>query len=65
MLEGGGGLKRNRHGQDGFGGDVSPVLKGGGGLKLLMLGYEPSKVRSRHFLADYSRGEFDLGITPQ
>jgi hypothetical protein len=30
-----------------------------------MLGYEPSKVRSRLFLADYSRAAFDLGITPQ
>lgn len=32
---------------------------------LLLLGYEPSKVRSRLFLADYSRSAFDLGITPQ
>lgn len=32
---------------------------------MLMLGYEPSKVRSRLFLADYSRAAFDLGITPQ
>ena len=32
---------------------------------LLMLGYEPSKVRSRLFLADYSRCAFDLGIEPQ
>lgn len=29
----------------------------------LILGYEPSKVRSRLFLADYSRSAFDLGIT--
>ena len=40
-------------------------LDGAKEQSLLMLGYEPSKVRSRHFLADYSRGEFDLGITPQ
>jgi hypothetical protein len=32
---------------------------------MLLLGYEPSKVRSRLFLADYSRAAFDLGITPQ
>jgi hypothetical protein len=32
---------------------------------LLMLGYEPSKVRTRLFLADYSRAAFDLGFTPE
>lgn len=32
---------------------------------MLMLGYEPSRVRSRLFLADYTRAAFDLGITPQ
>ena len=32
---------------------------------MLMLGYEPSKVRSRLFLADYTRAAFDLGITPE
>ncbi len=32
---------------------------------LLMLGYEPSKVRSRLFLADHTRAAFDLGVTPQ
>jgi hypothetical protein len=32
---------------------------------LLMLGYEPSNVRSRLFLADYSRAAFDLGIEPR
>ena len=32
---------------------------------MLVLGYEPSKVRSRLFLADYSRAANDLGITPQ
>jgi hypothetical protein len=31
---------------------------------LLMLGYEPSNVRSRLFLADYSRAAFDAAITP-
>ncbi len=31
---------------------------------LLILGYEPSNVRSRLFLADYSRAAFDLGIEP-
>ena len=32
---------------------------------MLILGYEPSTVRSRLFLADYTRAAFDLGITPQ
>jgi len=32
---------------------------------MLMLGYEPSRVRSRLFLADYTRAAYDLGITPQ
>jgi hypothetical protein len=32
---------------------------------LLMLGYESSKVRSRLFLADYTRAAFDLAITPE
>jgi hypothetical protein len=32
---------------------------------LLMLGYEPSNVRSRLFLADYSQAAFDLGIEPK
>jgi hypothetical protein len=32
---------------------------------LLMLAYEPSKVRSRLFLADYTRCSFDLGIKPK
>jgi hypothetical protein len=31
---------------------------------MLMLGYEPSKVCSRLFLADYTRAAFDLAITP-
>jgi len=32
---------------------------------LLMLGYEPSNVRSRLFLADYTHCAFDLGMLPQ
>ena len=40
-------------------------LDGAPEQSLLMLGYEPSKVRSRLFMADYSRAAFDLGITPQ
>jgi hypothetical protein len=32
---------------------------------LLMLGYEPSHVRSRLSLADYSRCAFDRGLTPE
>lgn len=32
---------------------------------MLVLGYEPSRVRSRLFLADYSRCALDLGLTPQ
>lgn len=40
-------------------------LDGAPEQSLLMLGYEPSKVRSRLFLADYTRAAFDLGITPQ
>ncbi len=32
---------------------------------LLMLGYEPSNVRSRLFLADYSQAAFVLGIDPK
>ncbi len=40
-------------------------LDGAPSESLLMLGYEPSLVRSRLFLADYSRCAFDLGIGPQ
>jgi hypothetical protein len=40
-------------------------LDGAPEQSLLMLGYEPSKVCSRLFLADYSRAASDLGITPQ
>ena len=39
-------------------------LDGAPEQSMLMLGYEPSKVRSRLFLADYTRAAFDLGITP-
>lgn len=39
-------------------------LDGAPEQSLLMLGYEPSNVESRLFLADYSRAAFDLGITP-
>jgi hypothetical protein len=40
-------------------------LDGAPEQSMLMLGYEPSKVVSRLFLADYTRAAFDLGITPQ
>ena len=40
-------------------------LDGAPEQSFLMLGYEPSNVRSRLFLADYPRAAFDLGITPQ
>ena len=40
-------------------------LDGAPAESMLMLGYEPSKVRSRLFLADYTRAAFDLDITPQ
>jgi len=39
-------------------------LDGAPDESLLILGYEPSRVSSRLFLADYSRAAFDLGITP-
>jgi hypothetical protein len=39
-------------------------VDGGPDQSVLMLGYEPSKVQSRLFLADYTRAAFDLGITP-
>ncbi len=32
---------------------------------MLILGYEPSRIVSRLFLADFTRVAFDLGITPQ
>jgi hypothetical protein len=40
-------------------------LDGAPEQSMLMLGYEPSRVASRLFLADYSRAAFDLGSTPQ
>jgi hypothetical protein len=39
-------------------------LDGAPAESLLMLGYEPSNVRSRVFLADYIRCALDLGMTP-
>jgi hypothetical protein len=40
-------------------------LDGAPDQSFLMLGCEPSMVRSRLFMADYTRAAFDLGITPQ
>ena len=40
-------------------------LDGAPEQSMLILGYEPSRVRSRLFLADYTRAAFDLSITPQ
>ncbi len=40
-------------------------LDGAPARSLLMLGYEPSTVTSRLFLADYSRAAHDLGVTPE
>lgn len=40
-------------------------LDGAPDQSMLMLGYEPSQVHSRLFLADYPRAAFDLGITPE
>lgn len=40
-------------------------LDGGPDRSLLIMGYEPSKVQSRLFLADYARAAFDLGIEPK
>lgn len=40
-------------------------LDGAPAESMLMLGYEPSKVQSRLFLADYAQAAFDLGISPQ
>lgn len=39
-------------------------LDGAPDESLLVLGYEPSKIRSRLLLADYSRCAFDLGVSP-
>lgn len=40
-------------------------LDGAPAQSMLILGYEPSKVESRLFLADYTRAAFDLGIGPE
>jgi hypothetical protein len=40
-------------------------LDGAPDQSMLILGYEPSRVVSRLFLADFTRAAFDLGITPQ
>lgn len=40
-------------------------LDGAPDQSFLMLGYEPSKIFSRLFLADYTHAAFDLRITPQ
>lgn len=40
-------------------------LDGAPEQSLLMLSYEPSPVRSRLSLADYTRAAFELGITPE
>ncbi len=40
-------------------------LDGAPEQSMLILGYEPSRVVSRLFLADFTRAAFDLGITPQ
>jgi hypothetical protein len=40
-------------------------LDGAPAESMLLLGYEPSTVRSRLHLADYTRAAFDLGISPQ
>jgi hypothetical protein len=40
-------------------------LDGAPSESMLILGYEPSNVRSRMFLADYCRCAFDLGIEPK
>ena len=40
-------------------------LDGAPELSMLVLGYEPTGVTSRLFLADYSRAAYDLGRTPR
>jgi hypothetical protein len=40
-------------------------LDGAPDQSMLILGYEPSRVISRLFLADFTHAAFDLGITPQ
>jgi hypothetical protein len=39
-------------------------LDGAPERSMLLLDYEPSRVQSRLFLADYTRAAFELGITP-
>jgi hypothetical protein len=39
-------------------------LDGAPSASLLVLGYEPSGVHSRLFLADYTQAAYDLGVTP-
>lgn len=41
-----------------------PHRDGGPDESFLMLGYEPSEVRSRLAMSDYSRGASDMGLTP-
>lgn len=43
---------------------TKPHRDGGPDESLLMLGYEPTPVKSRVSLSDYSRCAFDTGITP-
>lgn len=40
-------------------------LDGGPEESILMLGYEPTCIRSSVVMADYTRVSFDMGITPQ
>lgn len=40
-------------------------LDGAPDQSMLMLGYEPSQVRSRVLLADYCQAAFEMGITPK
>jgi hypothetical protein len=40
-------------------------LDGAPAQSLLILGYEPSEVRSRLLFADYTRAAFDLGLLPE
>ncbi|KAA5546933.1 hypothetical protein FYK55_00465 [Roseiconus nitratireducens] len=43
---------------------TKPHVDGGPSENFLMLGYEPSSVRSELEISDYSKCAFDLGITP-
>ncbi len=44
---------------------TKPHLDGGPEQCFLMLGYEPSEIRSELEIADYSKCAFELGLTPQ